>query len=53
MAVKKKKRKKIKNEFKTKKPCEKKIISSRISYYCLDMHMSIASSPDISYDKAV
>ena len=41
-------KKKIKNEFKTKKHA-KKIISSRISYYCLDM--LIVSSPDISYDK--
>ena len=48
MAVKKKKKKKIKNEFKTKKHA-KKLISSRISYYCLDM--LIVSSPDISYDK--
>lgn len=34
-----------------KNRAKKKIISSRISYYCLDL--LIASSPNISYDKAV
>ena len=51
MAVKRKKKKKIKEWIQDKKTVRKKIISSRISCYCLDM--LIASSPDISYDKAV
>ena len=34
-----------------KNRAKKKIISSRISYYCLDL--LIASSANISYDKAV
>ena len=52
MAVKKKKKKKKwRMNSRQKNRVKKKIISIRISYYCLDL--LIASSPDISYDKAV